>query len=204
MGPGKLSIHTHALAEFCALPNKEQAASKCGGTYHHPTDTIYLKYLGHNCQIDSHGHINCPDLILTRNEQTLIRQYITQSTGAALRHQWISFLQLPDGPNHHVPFKLEAIDPLAKCFAHQPPLLLTSGQRFGGHLIQMADCAVSIPVFPKVSLALAIWSGDEEFPANANVLFDANAPLHLTTACLWVLGVEVVQHLTQDDRISYL
>lgn len=204
MTPGKLSIHTYALTEFCALPNKKQAALGCGGTYDEATGTIGLTYLGHNCQMDHQGHITCSGLALTRNEQTLIRQYITQSTGAALRHQWISFLQLPDGPHHHVPFQLEAMEPLAKYYAPQPELLLTTGQRFGGQIIQMADYAISIPVFPKLWLALSLWLEDDEFPAAANVLFDANAPLHLTTACLWVLGVEVVQHLTQEDRVSYL
>ncbi|MGB9791761.1 MAG: DUF3786 domain-containing protein [Thermacetogeniaceae bacterium] len=40
-----------------------------------------------------------------------------------------------------------------------------------------------------------LWLGDEEFPATANMVFDSAAPSHLSTASLYVLGVNVTRRL---------
>lgn len=53
-------------------------------------------------------------------------------------------------------------------------------------------------------MAFVLWSGDDEFAPQANILFDAAAPLYLTTAALWVLGVEVSRKLRGTEGQQYV
>ena len=44
-------------------------------------------------------------------------------------------------------------------------------------------------------LAFILWLADEEGPARANILFDANASMHLNTEGLEVLGINVAERI---------
>ena len=116
-------------------------------------------------------------------------------------------MQLPDGPHHHAPFVAEAIKPLADTFgrgSHNLDMFRAMTAKFSAQSIDMADCGAVIPVFPKLPLAVCIWTGDDEFEANANILFDSTAPLHLTTAALWVMGAEVSRKLRHTNGQQYI
>ncbi|HBI26873.1 MAG TPA: hypothetical protein DDY25_03980, partial [Peptococcaceae bacterium] len=44
------------------------------------------------------------------------------------------------------------------------------------------------------------WVADEEFPARANMIFDASASHYLSTAALYVLGSVVARRLLKTAR----
>jgi len=56
----------------------------------------------------------------------------------------------------------------------------------------MGDMGLKISVFPKVPLTLILWSGDEDFPPDLNILFDATIKEFLSTEDVAVLGQEVM------------
>ncbi len=128
---------------------------------------------------------------LVKNDKVLILQYLVSACGVPPRGTWISFLQLPDGPHHHVPFIQEAITPLAEEFGNRIDEFKQRVKILGATEINIGDYGVTIPVFPYLPLAVCLWRGDEEFAASSNILFDVTASLHLSTAALWVSGVEV-------------
>ncbi|MFA7467852.1 MAG: DUF3786 domain-containing protein [Desulfotomaculaceae bacterium] len=96
---------------------------------------------------------------------------------------------------HHEPFLNDACNPLAQTFGHRLELFNQLAEQLGANSIQMGDTAVYVPAFAKLPLAVAIWEGDDEFPAKAVILFDSIAPHQLTTAALWVLGCELSRKL---------
>lgn len=136
-----------------------------------------------------------PRLDLTRNDQVPILQYLSQATSVVPRSQWISFLQLPRGELHHLSFVNEVIKPLAEKFGSCPQDLVARARELSGTPGTMGDAGAGIAVFPRLPVVVSVREGDEEFPASANILFDATTPLHLTTAATWVLGVEVSRKL---------
>ena len=132
---------------------------------------------------------------VTRNDLTLVLQYLVGASGLPPRGQWLSFLELPEGGHHYRPFQAEALDPLARRFDGRGEEFLKAGRLLGGEEAKMADAALVIPVFPKLPVAVLLWHGDEEFPARAGILYDAVAPSHLSTASLYVLGCELVRKM---------
>ena len=57
-----------------------------------------------------------------------------------------------------------------------------------GTPLEMGDAAFAFDVMPRVSLAVVWWAGDDEFPANATVLFDSASSRYLPTDGLAIVG----------------
>jgi hypothetical protein len=66
-------------------------------------------------------------------------------------------------------------------FGEDPSQLLAISREFGGVESDFGDTAVVIPAFPRVPVSIVIWRGDDEFPAEGSVMFDANINDYLTT-----------------------
>ena len=128
-------------------------------------------------------------------DQILILQYLTEVCGVPPNGKWISYRELPWGNNHYAAFKLEAMDPLAKRFGSSPAEFEFACQKLGGTKLDIGDLAFSISVFPKLQLAFILWLADEEFPAQAIILYDATASMHLNTEGLEVLGINMSEKI---------
>ncbi len=191
-----VNAYSEAIKEFRDRDPLEMTR-KAGAEYDHEGRKILLKYLNEPVEVDFPiGEIRGGETLnLVKNDKVLILQYLTFSCGLHPKGTWVSFIQLPDGPHHHAPFVMEAITPLARDFGDRTELFKLAAAGFGGKEASLGDCGTIIPVFANLPLAVCLWEGDEEFAPNANILFDVTAPLHLTTAALWVLGVEVSRKL---------
>ncbi|MBE3589066.1 MAG: DUF3786 domain-containing protein [Thermoanaerobacteraceae bacterium] len=156
-----------------------------------------LKYCGRIYLIDCQGNVSRPDSMepVSYNDRTLILQYLCSASGLPPRGRWLSFLELPEGTHHYAPFQTDALEPLAKTFGDKLEEFQQAARQLGGEPLAMGDAGARIPVLPKLPMAAILWSGDDEFPPRAGILYDAVAPTHLSTASLWVLGVELAHKL---------
>lgn len=133
---------------------------------------------------------------LSKDEEALLLQYLVQASGDPPAGRWLAFAELPNGMLHDAPFRVDAIAPLARVFGDRPELLIRAAGQLGGHEIRLAgDAGVAVQALPRILFGVLVWRGDEEFPARANLLFDAAAAGYLSTAALYVLGVNLSVHL---------
>lgn len=192
-----LTAFTEARKQFLRLDRKEMAR-RSGALYMAEQDCLQVSYLGSVYTVSAGGQVTlagAPQRAVPYNDRTLILQYLVQSSGLPPRGRWLSFLELPDGPHHYEPLKIDAMQPLARAFAGRLEQLDAAAHALGGRPISMGDRAFSFAALPKICLAVVFWDGDDEFPARSNILYDAVAPAHLTTAALWVLGLELARKL---------
>jgi len=110
--------------------------------------------------------------------QILILHYLSSAEGVPLKHQWISFKELPCGQIYINPFYNRAVRPLVKFFGDRSDALIKAGLALGGEKMELGDASIQIPVFPMVKVAYVIWEGDEEFPASGMFFL---MPQHRTT-----------------------
>jgi len=129
------------------------------------------------------------------NPATLVLQYLAGASGLPPRGRWLSFLELPEGVLHHVPFVEQILKPLARFFGRRGEAFAAAGRLLGGRELTLADRSFLVEALPRLPLAVLLWEEDEEFPARADILFDAVAPTSLPTASLWVLGQELAKVL---------
>ena len=194
--------YRQAKDEFAAS-SPERMAMLSGAEYDPVKKEIKVVYLNRIYSFSHQdGRITCPHdpVDMPLEEQSLILQYLVQATGVPLSKRWISYAELPNGMLHDRPFRVEAFEPLARAFGGQMGSLLRVARELGGQEIGMGDIGVVIPVLPRIPVAVIFWVADEEFPARANMIFDASASHYLSTAALYVLGSVVARRLLKTAR----
>jgi hypothetical protein len=155
-------------------------AHRAGAELVHPVQ-IRLKYFGRPVLVphpdgEARAEIGPP---LSRREQILLLHYLVTASGAPPERQWISFAEIPGGHIYLQPFRQRCVRPLVSRFGSDPAALARAAAALGGEALALGDAAYALPVLPRVSLAVVLWLGDEEFPANATVLFDRAVSAYL-------------------------
>lgn len=78
---------------------------------------------------------------------------------------------------------------LAAKYATRPEAFLASGTALGGTPAAYGDAAVVLSPLPKVPTTVLLWTEDDEFPARADLLFDATCSQHLPLDILWSVAM---------------
>jgi hypothetical protein len=89
---------------------------------------------------------------------------------------------------------------LTKFFGEAPEALLSVAKEVDGEPLNVGDVGVKIQVFPSVPLALVLWRGDAEFPAEGSILFDATVSEYLPVEDIVILAETVVWKLIKAKR----
>jgi hypothetical protein len=118
----------------------------------------------------------------------LILHYLINADGTPLADAWVSFRELPDGHVYDAAFRRRANLRLAQAFGSDLNGFVAAAKALGGEHLTYGDASFLFPMFPCVQLAAVLYLADDEFPASANVLFDAAAGHYLPTEDLAVLG----------------
>lgn len=134
-------------------------------------------------------------------DQLLILHYLGTANGSPLKNSFISFRELPDGMIYNEPFKRRSINPFAKAFGNNSKLFLSLAQKIGGEEIKIGDAGFSIYAFPRIPITYVLYFSDDEFPASANILFDASAPNYLPTEDYAVLCSLIVYKLCEMAKL---
>lgn len=127
--------------------------------------------------------------------QGLFLYYLAHADGAPLAGQWLSFRELPDGWLYHQAFQGYTGHVLVQQLGNDVDSLAAAAQALGGEAIAVSDCGYAFQTLPAVRLAVVYWQGDDEFPAQAQVLFDAAASHYLPVDGLALLGSDLVRQL---------
>ncbi|MGD9044747.1 MAG: DUF3786 domain-containing protein [Desulfobacterales bacterium] len=125
-------------------------------------------------------------------EQILILHYMLSSAPAPLTDNWISYREIPGASFYYSAFVKRAIDPLKKVFGQNVDGLLRAAQILDGKTIDTGDAGYEFRAFPHVPLRLILWVGDDEFPAEANIVFNENIGDMLSPEDIaWLAGMVV-------------
>ncbi|MBU2541615.1 MAG: DUF3786 domain-containing protein [Candidatus Omnitrophica bacterium] len=106
----------------------------------------------------------------------LILHYLIQKLKGLpqIKENWISFQQLAGGKGYYDAFRKRTIDPIIRKYGKSPSSLLDCLERLPGKKIQYSDCSIVLEAFRNVPVMISLWGEDEEFPAEANILFDSS------------------------------
>jgi hypothetical protein len=66
------------------------------------------------------------------------------------------------------------------------------GTLIGAEPMNYGDSSLRLFPFPRVPMVLILWKEDEEFPARADILFDATCSLQLPTDIIWSTAMMTV------------
>ncbi len=166
-------------------------------------DSIEVDYLGCRYLIYlPEVEIICQDRAeeVGLREKIVILHYLAQSKGTPPSGRLIDFREIPGGIAYYRVFAARVHRPFLKAFGDAPSLFLKAAQALKGIQIDVTDFSAKIQVFPRVPIIFALYQGDEEFPSDCKVLFDANITDYLSTEDVVVVCEETVRKLTGQIR----
>ncbi len=151
--------------------------------------SISLSYLGRECRVQ------LPDIIvssasgepLSPRDMLLILHYLVTADGSPLTGKPVTFRELPEGGIYYPTFVKRSVKPLLDRFADRPEALVATAESIGGLKAETGDFSFRILAFPRVPVTVTLWLGDEELPAEGNILFDSSVTGYLSTEDITVL-----------------
>lgn len=166
-------------------------------------DRIVLPFLGRETVVDVRSRsvtVSGENALVV--ESILVLHYLDGARAARPSGEWVSFRQLRGGHAYYGAFKRRTIDGIASLFHHRPGTLLMAARRLGGTGLSLGDASARMEVFPKVPVAVVVWTGDDEIGGSANLLFDETASAHLPVEDLAETGSLVLELLSEAARSS--
>ena len=132
--------------------------------------------------------------------QILNLHYLLTADGTPLAAEWVAFRSLPGGLGYDAAFQGRANLRLAHAFGTGMSAFESASRALGGERLTFGDASFLFRLFPRVWLAVVLYLADDEFPASANVLFDAAVSHYLPTEDLAVLGGMLAGRLVRAVR----
>ncbi len=161
--------------------------------------------------LDGAFHVSYPDFIFSDpadpqreiklQEQVLLLHYLGASNIPMPTGMKVAYRELKDASFYFGPFTQRAIEPLKKVFGDRPEAFSKTAPLLGGTPIEDGDLGFTFTPLPRVPLHLILWRGDDEFPAEAGVLFDATVEKILSAEdTAWLAGMVIYRLIALSYR----
>ena len=125
-------------------------------------------------------------------EQILILHYMGSAAPPLVTDHWVSYREIPGASFYFSAFVKRAIDPLKKVFGQNAAALSRAAEMLGGKTIDAGDAGYEFRLFPNLPVRLILWVGDDEFPAEASIVFDESIKEILSPEDIaWLAGMLV-------------
>jgi len=182
----------------------EMVASRSGASFESSDSALQLAYWGRDVRITWPGlqaaWLDSGEPLSVYDTAMLV-YYLHTADGAPSAGRWVNFRELPDGTFYHQAFQGYSGNRLAAHFGMIPERFARAAEKLNGKAIKdLGTLAYRFQALPRVELAAMLWPGDEEFPARAQVLFDAGACHYLTIDGCAMIGSGLVGRLIKADQ----
>lgn len=124
-------------------------------------------------------------------EQVLILHYL-QGCRPILNGRWIAYREIQGAGFYWTAFVKRAIDPLRKTFGLNLQAFRQAAAKLRATEVSGTAAGYRFDVLPYAPVQLILWEGDEQFPAEANILFDATVGDYLSPEdAAWLASLTV-------------
>jgi hypothetical protein len=108
---------------------------------------------------------------------------------------WISEKEIPGGATffrgpHRIP-----TDMISNRFGNDLDGFKKRCEQLAGEPIRMADAACTFSITARIPAAVLYWRGDDDFPGQCKILYDATIREHIAADIVYALGVGICRTL---------
>ena len=124
-----------------------------------------------------------------------IVHYLLKSKEVAIQNEWISEKDIPGGATffrgpHEIPTSLISLR-----FKNNVDAFNERCRELHGIHLNMADSSYVFEITSRIPVAVLYWAGDNEFPAEAKILYDRTITGHLSPDIIYALAVGICERL---------
>lgn len=137
---------------------------------------IILRVFGKDMELDSDFNLTVKETGAPSrpDDRILLLHYLKNKFAVKPAGELISFRNLPGGQFYWEPFQSRSVRPLIGRICNNIDFLKENLNRFDWEPAPIRDFAARIHAFGNVYVTLVYHLGDEEFPPDAELLFDAS------------------------------
>ena len=153
-------------------------------------DAIYLRFFHQDYRLDRRTGmitlVEAPDLLLGFNTvMSIYNLFYYAKKDAKVRGTFVPFRQVKRAAPFDPAFQKTVLQPIAQTFSEHCKELEKACIALGGTKIRQGDVGYVIEAFSWMPVTILFWDGDDEFEAQANMLFDADITdyIHEETVC---------------------
>ncbi len=166
--------------------------------------TLLLPYLGKIYAIQlSDGRIVPPEgaSLSLYDEMNIYTHLWYVKDEARLTGQWVPFEQLQNASVFGPAFRQGNLQPFAATFTGHLDKLRTALESLGGTPLSIGDVGYQLDIFPSIPMRVIFWEGDDEFPAQVNLLFDRSATDFIHVESIVTIASEALVHLAREAEL---
>ncbi|MGD0400191.1 MAG: DUF3786 domain-containing protein [Syntrophobacteraceae bacterium] len=173
--------------------------AKAAGAVFSPEKGLIVSFLGTEYRVEIHPQTDIAKVNSAEEvsipDKILIAHYLLGAAGKKSAGKLITFRQIPDGHFYFEAFQRRARDPFANFFGDNGRLFVKCAEMLGAVPVEIGDFGMEFSVFPHIRIQLVLWAGDEEFPADATILFDESIQRILSAEDIAVMCGSLVYRL---------
>ena len=120
-----------------------------------------------------------------------ILHYLLHSKESEVKNEWISEKEIPGGDlfftvSHEIPTSL-----ISDRYSSDIEGFKRKCEQLQGAPLDLADASYSFNITPRIPTAVLFWDGDEDFPAEAKLLFDKSITVLLAPDIVLAMAYEI-------------
>ncbi|MCG8615571.1 MAG: DUF3786 domain-containing protein [Desulfobacterales bacterium] len=123
--------------------------------------------------------------------------YLLGATEADVSGDWVSEKDIPGGAAFFRGPHTLPTQGIVDTFGDDLERFKGQCGKLGGRPLDMADAAFAFDITPNIPVAVLYWQGDEDFGAEAKLLFDRSISAHLALDIIYALAVMVCKMLSK-------
>lgn len=167
---------------------------------------LYLTYFNERYRIDrKSGMITLekdPERRLAFNTViTIYNLFYYTKPAAKVSGEFVPFRKVKRAAPFDPAFQRTILKPLARTFTGKTDRLKRACEALGGTPIPQGDAGYVVSAFPWIPLTVVFWDADEEFDAQANILFDADITDFLHEETVVCIASDLVRRLAEEAGI---
>ena len=142
-------------------------------------EALYITYFAREYRVAKKtGEITCVDAPEERvaydSVMAIWHLFWYSRPEAKVRGEFVPFRGVKRAAPFEAAYVRTILEPFARAFTGKTELLRLACEKLGGRPIRQGDVGYEIDAFSCMPLCITFWDADEEFEAQANILFDAD------------------------------
>jgi hypothetical protein len=165
-----------------------------------PAGKLAVKFLADDYSVDMTGRrilsSSC-DLPAKDFTAILLLHYLAQKIKGLpkLTGEWLDFKELSAIEGYQQAFRKRVIERIIRKYGDHPDTLYSVLKRLPGRKSDQADVSIVLDVLEGVPALVELWKADDEFKAEANLLFDRSITRVFCTEDIVVLAESLIRYL---------
>lgn len=174
----------------------KEASGRTGLPYDEEKQCFHLRVLQRDYLV------SWPELVVTRLSKDDIYSSLESETAAKIlvlrfllrgvqshsTGKYLTYREVPSGEVYFRQFSGRCLARLAYGFGFQPEKLNRAFERIGAEKLSHGDVSYRMEIINDYFVEFILWTGDEEFPPSAQMLFSDNFPVSFEPEDLAVVG----------------